>query len=75
MDSTGVANNRCTMIKPRLASRESGHWLPTRPLPLPTAPETAQNLPPLTEVLHGLDSRELEGDTLFDQLFGDPPSA
>lgn len=26
--------------------------------------------PPLQEVLQGLDARELEGETVFDQLFG-----
>lgn len=40
-------------------------------LPLPTAAPRAQ--PPLREVLHGLDVRELEGETVFDQLFGPPP--
>ena len=29
--------------------------------------------PPLQEVLQGLDSRELEGETVFDQLFGPRP--
>lgn len=29
--------------------------------------------PPLREVLQGLDVRELDGETLFDQLFGPPP--
>lgn len=29
--------------------------------------------PPLQEVLKGLDSRELEGQTVFDQLFGPQP--
>ena len=31
--------------------------------------------PPLQEVLHGLDARELEGETLFDQLFGPQPDS
>ncbi len=75
MAGTVIANNRGTMIKPRLASRERSNWQSTRPLPLATPPETSQNQPPLTEVLHGLDSRELDGDTLFDRLFGDPPGA
>jgi hypothetical protein len=26
--------------------------------------------PPLKEVMQGLDARELEGETVFDQLFG-----
>jgi hypothetical protein len=29
--------------------------------------------PPLREVLQGLDARELEGETVFDQLFGPQP--
>lgn len=29
--------------------------------------------PPLQEVLQGLDARELEGETVFDQLFGPRP--
>ncbi len=29
--------------------------------------------PPLQEVLQGLDARELEGQTVFDQLFGPLP--
>jgi hypothetical protein len=29
--------------------------------------------PPLREVLEGLDARELEGETVFDQLFGPKP--
>ena len=29
--------------------------------------------PPLREVLQGLDARELEGETVFDQLFGPKP--
>ena len=29
--------------------------------------------PPLQEVLRGLDARELEGETVFDQLFGPQP--
>ena len=31
--------------------------------------------PPLTEVLQGLDARELEGQTVFDQHFGNVPAA
>ncbi len=29
--------------------------------------------PPLREVSQGLDARELEGETVFDQLFGPQP--
>jgi hypothetical protein len=48
-------------------------WQRTRPgtLPLPAplhAPPRVQ--PPLREMLKGLDVRELEGETVFDQLFG-----
>ena len=35
---------------------------------LPELPNRRQ--PPLREVLKGLDARELEGQTVFDQLFG-----
>jgi hypothetical protein len=31
--------------------------------------------PPLREVFKGLDVRELEGETVFDQLFGQPPQS
>ena len=48
---------------------------------LPPAPEPAaapcdlsrRPLPPLQEVLAGLEARELEGQTVFDQFFGAPP--
>ena len=40
-------------------------------LPPPARPAPRQQ-PPLKEVLKGLDSRELEGQTVFDQLFGPP---
>ena len=40
-------------------------------LPLPSvAPTPPRAQPPLREVLKGLDTRELEGETVFDQLFG-----
>ncbi len=40
-------------------------------LPLPSvAPAPPRVQPPLREVLKGLDARELEGETVFDQLFG-----
>lgn len=55
-------------------------WQDTQPgeLPasMPASPlAVARRHPPLTEVLQGLDARELEGQTVFDQLFGHPPAA
>lgn len=53
-------------------------WPDTLPGALPTPPlvaAAARRQPPLTEVLQGLDARELEGQTVFDQLFGHPPTA
>jgi len=38
--------------------------------PAPRAAATPRVQPPLREVLQGLDARELEGETVFDQLFG-----
>lgn len=37
------------------------------------APTGRRVQPPLQEVLQGLDTRELEGPTVFDQLFGPKP--
>ena len=48
-------------------------WQRSRPgdlQPLPSAPRAQ---PPLREVIKGLDARELEGETVFDQLFGATP--
>lgn len=51
-------------------------WPDTLPGALPAvAVAAARPQPPLTEVLQGLDARELEGQTVFDQLFGHPPAA
>lgn len=55
-------------------------WQNTCPAPLDLAPAelppparpTPRQQPPFKEVLQGLDSRELEGQTVFDQLFGPP---
>ncbi len=50
-------------------------WQTTQSSPLTPTPPRVQ--PPLREVLKGLDARELEGETVFDQLFGPelkPPS-
>jgi len=41
----------------------------------PAQPLSRRVQPPLTEVLQGLDARELEGETVFDQLFGPPAAA
>lgn len=47
-------------------------WEQTRPSLLQPAAPRLQ--PPLKEVFKGLDARELEGPTVFDQLFGLPPA-
>ncbi len=53
-------------------TRASGDaWAQTCPSELPAPAPRRQ--PPLREVLQGLDSRELEGPTVFDQLFGARP--
>jgi hypothetical protein len=59
------------MSNTRTPADPSRAWQRTRPGDLPpvAAPRTQ---PPLKEVLKGLDSRELEGETVFDQLFGKP---
>jgi hypothetical protein len=60
------------MRAPRPPTPEGRGWQPTQagelspPEPLPSQ----RPQPPLREVLKGLDSRELEGETVFDQLFG-----
>jgi hypothetical protein len=50
-------------------------WQDTTPGDLAPLPDDAtapgrRAQPPLREVLRGLDARELEGETVFDQLFG-----
>ncbi len=48
--------------------------LPAAPAAAPAGgPPRARVQPPLQEVLQGLDARELEGQTVFDQLFGPKP--
>lgn len=55
-------------------TRASGDaWAQTCPSEL--TPPAPRRQPPLREVLQGLDSRELEGPTVFDQLFGVLPDA
>jgi hypothetical protein len=44
-------------------------WQPTESCALLPAPRSRLQ-PPLREVLKGLDARELEGQTVFDQHFG-----
>ena len=69
-------------LRPLLPDPTRGHrpaaddWQDTQPGGLPASvPAAARRHPPLTEVLQGLDARELEGQTVFDQLFGHPPPA
>jgi hypothetical protein len=60
----------------RRTHRSQPDWQDTRPSPQPAAPQPAPRVqPPLTEAMQGLDTRELEGQTVFDQLFGDRPKA
>jgi hypothetical protein len=56
-------------------------WQATAPVGLAPLKEPAtaagpgrRPQPPLREVLKGLDARELEGPTVFDQLFGPQPA-
>ena len=60
------------MTHPPAPNEPGRPWQHTRSgdLPLPNA---ARPQPPLREVLEGLDVRELEGETVFDQFFGLPP--
>ena len=72
------------MIKARASEAERRGWQVTSPsafqdtLPVDMAPlsasasasASASGLPPLTEVLHGLHSRELDTDSVFDKFFG-----
>ncbi len=51
-------------------------WQATLPGPLPEpASASPRRQPPLVEKIKGLDTRELEGPTVFDQLFGATPTA
>lgn len=50
-------------------------WQPTLAgdLAPPPAPAAPRPQPPLREVIKGLDTRELDSQTVFDQLFGELP--
>lgn len=64
------------MSIPRPPTDPARAWQRTRPGDLTPPPPPAPRVqPPLREVLKGLDARELEGETVFDQLFGSPPQA
>jgi hypothetical protein len=59
------------MSQPPSPAHSGPAWQQPRASDPPPAPQRPQ--PPLREVLKGLDARELEGETVFDQLFGLPP--
>ena len=61
------------MRAPRPPTPTGRAWQPTHAgeLSAPEPLDTRRVQPPLREVLKGLDARELEGETVFDQLFGD----
>ncbi len=67
------------MRNPRPLHRDSRAWQDTTPGELAPAIGAAdfrpssRGQPPRREVLQGLDARELEGETVFDQLFGPRP--
>ncbi len=69
------------MSHPRRPFPDSRAWQHTTPGALrPEAPAAGKATqpatrvqPPLQEVLQGLETRELEGETVFDQLFGPKP--
>lgn len=67
------------MNKLRPARLPERAWQATTPgdlAPLPAQPANERRpQPPLREVFKGLDARELEGPTVFDQLFGALPLA
>jgi hypothetical protein len=70
--------NKLRPFRPALHAPDPA-WQATTPGALaPPAAAGRRPQPPLREVLKGLDARELEGPTVFDQLFGpqqqgDPP--
>ena len=53
---------------PKLSPAASRGQPPTAAAAL--LPGSRRRQPPLREVLKGLDARELEGETVFNQLFG-----
>lgn len=58
---------------PAPASAETDRsWQRSRSADLPP-PATPRPQPPLREVIEGLDVRELDGETVFDQFFNLPP--
>lgn len=60
----------------RPPSQPDPAWQATRPSPLAELPSAGpRRQPPLVEKFKGLDTRELEGPTVFDQLFGATPAA
>ena len=67
------------MIKKRIPFSEQHAWQDTTPGMLTTTAVAAPGKPgsrvqpPLQEVLQGLEARVLEGETVFDQLFGPWP--
>ncbi|MBC7729384.1 MAG: hypothetical protein H7242_17595 [Microbacteriaceae bacterium] len=60
------------MNRPPTPAEPSRLWQRSRPADL-QPPATPRPQPPLREVFKGLDVRELEGETVFDQFFGQPP--
>ncbi len=64
---TMIHRRRPTAYNPSPASGRE--WQPTEAGALMPEP-AGRRQPPLREVLKGLDARELEGETVFDQLFG-----
>lgn len=68
--------NKLRPLRPALHAPDPA-WQATTPGALaPLAAPAADGRrpqPPLREVLKGLDARELEGPTIFDQLFGPQP--
>jgi hypothetical protein len=53
-------------------AQDDPSWQDTSPAPLDQPVLVSRRpQPPMREVIKGLDTRELEGQTVFDQLFGD----
>lgn len=62
------------MNHPPTPTEPIGPWQRSRLADL-QPPPAPRPQPPLREVLKGLEVRELEGETVFDQLFGQPPQS